>query len=78
MNTEIIVPALALRTDSGRLDEAATAWYAKRAVSTWIDRFLLSGTATQGNTLSEAERVSVLDLWRELVPTARLLACCWS
>ncbi len=78
MNPEIIVPALALRTAGGRLDETATKRYAQRAALTWVDRFLLSGTTTQGSTLSEAERVAVLDLWRELVPSARLVAGCWS
>lgn len=78
MHPDIVVPALAFRTSSGNLDEKATARYARRAASTWVDRFLLSGTTTRGEAFSESERGAVLDLWRDVSPPTRLLACCWS
>lgn len=78
MQAEIVVPALSLRTPTGNLDEKATAQYARRAASTWVDRFILSGTTTQGESLSEAERTAILDLWRDVAAPTRLLACCWS
>ena len=78
MDVEIVVPALALRDDSGRLDEAATAAYAARGAATWIDRFLLSGTTTHGDSMTLDERAAVLDIWLDVAPPARLLAGCWS
>jgi hypothetical protein len=78
MQADIVVPALNLRGATGSLDETETAEYARRAASTWIDRFILSGTTTQGEAFSEAERAVVLDLWCDVAPPGRLLACCWS
>lgn len=78
MNADIVVPALTLRTPSGHVDETATAKYAQRAATTWVDRFILSGTTTKGQRQSEAERTAVLDLWLGLASSTRLLACCWS
>jgi len=78
VHADIVVPALALRAVSGHLDEQAIAKYARRAASTWVDCFILSGTTTQGQSLSTAERAVVLDLWLDLTPATRLLACCWS
>lgn len=78
MDVEIVVPALALRDDSGRLDEAATAAYAARGAATWIDQFLLSGTTTRGDSMTLDERAAVLDIWVDVAPPARLLAGCWS
>jgi len=78
INAEIVVPALTLRDGSGRLDEVATAAYAARAADTWIDRFILSGTTTQGQSMTLDERAAVLDLWLDVAPSARLLAGCWT
>lgn len=78
MDAEIVVPALALRDSAGRLDEAATATYAARGAGSWVDRFLLSGTTTSGHAMSAAERAAVLDVWLDLVPAERLVACCWT
>ncbi len=75
---QIVVPALALRArDSGRLDPEATARYAQRAAGTWADAFILSGSTTRGDQLTVEERAELLDLWSGLVPTSRLVACCW-
>ncbi len=78
MEAEIVVPALTLRCPDGQLDVAATARYAERAVSTWVDRFILSGTTDAGHLMSEAQRASVLGLWLDVAEPRRLLPCCWS
>jgi len=78
VNAEILVPALALRDGRGRLDEGATAAYATRAATTWVDRFLLSGTTTRGQSMTLEERTAVLNLWLDVVPAGRLLAGCWT
>lgn len=75
---QIVVPALALRApDSARLDREATARYAQRAVRTWADAFILSGSTTRGDQLTIEERAELLDLWSGLIPASRLVACCW-
>lgn len=73
----VAIPALTFRTPNGRIDIDTTAKYAERAASTWIDTFILSGTTTEGDTFTVAERGAVLDIWREIAAPARLLACCW-
>jgi dihydrodipicolinate synthase/N-acetylneuraminate lyase len=78
MKAEIVVPALALRDEGGRLDAAATAHYARRTAETWVDRFLLSGTTTRGDRMTPDERAAVLDLWLDVAPATRLLAGCWT
>ncbi len=77
MKAQIIVPALTLRTADGKLDLAATAQYAERAVATWVDAFILSGSTTRGDLFTVAERAAILDLWLNLTDSARLLACTW-
>lgn len=74
---DIVVPALVLRTSSGSIDFPATRLYAKRAVATWVDYFILSGSTTQGQLLTPTERASVLDMWLDITEPVRLLACCW-
>jgi dihydrodipicolinate synthase/N-acetylneuraminate lyase len=74
---DIVVPALALRAASGSIDYAATRLYAKRAAATWVDYFILSGSTTQGQHLTPAERARVLDLWLDITEPGRLMACCW-
>jgi len=73
----LAIPALSFRGGDGALDEAATTAYAKRAADTWLSAFILNGTTTEGDTFSVAERSRVLDIWRALTSTDRLLACCW-
>jgi dihydrodipicolinate synthase/N-acetylneuraminate lyase len=77
MSFDIIVPALSFRSDAGGLDVSATARYAERAAGTWINRFILSGSTTRGDLLSISERASILDLWLQVAPPSRLIACCW-
>lgn len=74
----VAIPALTFRTDDGRLDVETTARYARRAVATWLDAFILSGTTTEGDSFTVAERATVLDLWREVTDDpGRLIACSW-
>lgn len=73
----LAIPALTFRTATGRLDEHTSAAYARRAVATWLSVFVLSGTTTEGDTFTSAERAAVLDIWRSLTHPERLLACCW-
>lgn len=78
MNPHIVVPALTIRTPEGGLDKQGTAQYAKRAASTWVDRFILSGTTARGYSMTERERLCVLRVWLDHTDPARVLACCWS
>lgn len=78
MNPQIVVPALTIRTPEGGLDEQGTAQYAMRAVSTWVDRFILSGSTARGYSMTERERLCVLRVWLDHADPARVLACCWS
>jgi dihydrodipicolinate synthase/N-acetylneuraminate lyase len=71
------IPALSFRDSAGRLDEATTAAYAQRAAATWLSCFILNGTTTEGDTFTVPERRAVLDIWRRVTTTDRLLACCW-
>jgi dihydrodipicolinate synthase/N-acetylneuraminate lyase len=75
---QIVVPALAFRTPDGKkLDVDATRLYAERAAHTWTDAFILSGSTTRGDLLSVDQRSELLDLWSDLLPVSRLVACCW-
>lgn len=78
MHPYIVVPALTIRTADGDLDITGTARYAQRAASTWVDRFILSGTTARGYLMTEQERLAVVRAWLDHVPPARVLACCWS
>lgn len=73
----VVVPALSLRTAEDGLHLDATRRYAERAVQTWIDTFMLSGSTTRGDLLTVAERAAILDLWLHLAHPSRLLASCW-
>jgi hypothetical protein len=74
---DIVVPALALRHDTGDTNYSATRQYAERAAATWVDYFILSGSTTRGQDLTAEQRAQVLDLWLEVAGPHRLLACCW-
>jgi dihydrodipicolinate synthase/N-acetylneuraminate lyase len=74
---DVVVPVLTLRTSAGGIDFAATRTYAQRAAASWVDYFIVSGSTTQGQMLTSAERADVLDLWLDTVQPGRLLACCW-
>lgn len=78
MNPNIVVPVLTIRTPEGGLDRQGTARYARRAASTWVDRFILSGTTARGYSMTEQERLCVLRVWLDHTDPARVLACCWS
>ncbi|MDQ3761998.1 MAG: hypothetical protein M3460_09970 [Actinomycetota bacterium] len=78
MNPHIVVPALTIRTLDGSLDTRGTARYAQRAVRTWVDRFILSGTTARGYLMTEQDRSCVLSVWLDYAEPARVLACCWS
>lgn len=78
MNPHIVVPALTIRTPEGSLDRPGNAQYATRAASTWVDRFILSGTTARGYAMTERERLGVLLVWLDHTDPARVLACCWS
>lgn len=78
MIADLVVPALTLRDAHGAVDSRATAEYASRAAATWADRFLLSGSTTRGWEGTTGDRAAVVDLWLDLAPTSRLVACCWS
>jgi len=73
---DIVVPALSFATH-GRLDRDAVRRYAERAAGTWVDVFLLSGSTTRGDLLTVADRAALLDLWLDVLPASRLMACCW-
>lgn len=73
----IVVPALHLSTAGGDIDLQLTRRYAERAASTWVDRFILSGSTTRGDLLTCEQRANLLDLWLEVTTPDRLLACCW-
>lgn len=78
MNPHIVVPALTIRTPEGSVDKQGTAQYAKRAASTWVARFILSGTTARGYSMTERERLCVLRVWLDHAHPARVLSCCWS
>lgn len=78
MHPYIVVPALTIRTSGGDLDKPGTARYAQRAASTWVDRFILSGTTARGYLMTEQERSSVVRVWLDHVKPERVIACCWS
>jgi dihydrodipicolinate synthase/N-acetylneuraminate lyase len=78
VNPHIVVPALTIRTPEGSLDRQGTAHYARRAASTWVDRFILSGTTARGYSMTEQERLCALRVWLDHTDPARVLACCWS
>lgn len=73
----VVVPALTFVQPDGRLDGTLIRAYIELASRTWIDRFLLSGSATRGDRLTVAGRARVLDLWLTCLPPGRLVACCW-
>jgi hypothetical protein len=74
---DIVVPALTLLDSAGTVDREATRRYAKRAVATWVDYFILSGSTTRGQDLTPGQRAEILDLWLDVTEPSRLLACCW-
>lgn len=78
MTPHIVVPALTIRTADGSLDKPGTAQYARRAASTWVDRFILSGTTARGYSMTERERLCVLRVWLDHTDPARVMSCCWS
>ncbi|NUR03770.1 MAG: hypothetical protein HOY79_46850 [Streptomyces sp.] len=73
----IVVPVLHLSTPDGEIDLQLTRRYAERAASTWVDRFIISGSTTRGDLLTCEQRLGLLDLWLQVAPPYRLLACCW-
>ena len=77
MSFEVVIPALAFRTPGNELDLALTRTYAERAVGTWTDRFILSGSTALGDLLTPTERALILDVWSEVTERSRLVACCW-
>ncbi|MGH8904752.1 MAG: hypothetical protein ACRDYA_24490 [Egibacteraceae bacterium] len=77
MEFEVVVPALHFHASDGRLDMDATRRYAVRAVGTWVDRFIVSGSTTRGDLLASAQRAALLDLWLDVADDSRLLACAW-
>lgn len=78
MHPYIVVPALTIRTPDGDIDKPGTARYAQRAASTWVDRFILSGTTARGYLMTEQDRSSLVRAWLDHVEPARVIACCWS
>jgi hypothetical protein len=74
---QIVLPALAQRNERGRWDDEATACYARRAASTWIELFIHSGSTARGDLFDLTERTAILDVWLEVAPATRLVACCW-
>lgn len=78
MHPYIVVPVLTIRTSDGDVDKPGTAQYAQRAASTWVDRFILSGTTARGYLMTEQDRSSVMRVWLDHVEPARVIACCWS
>lgn len=74
---EVVVPVLHLSATNGEFDYGTTRRYAERAASTWVDRFIVSGSTTRGDLLTIGQRAEILDLWLEVAPPQRLLACCW-
>jgi dihydrodipicolinate synthase/N-acetylneuraminate lyase len=74
----IVVPALTIRTPDGDLDAPGTARYAQRAASTWVDRFILSGTTARGYLMTAQNRSSIVRVWLDHVAPERVIACCWS
>ena len=42
-----------------------------------IDRFILSGSTTRGDSLSSVQRAAILDVWADVTQPSRLLTCCW-
>jgi len=77
MNAEVVVPVLTFVTAEGHPDMVSTGGYAERAATTWVDRFIVSGSTTRGDLLTVAERASLLDLWSAAAGPSRLLACTW-
>lgn len=73
----VVVPALHFPSEDGGIDVRLTRRYAETAASTWVDRFILSGSTTRGDLLTCEQRANVLDLWLEVTTPDRLLACCW-
>ena len=73
----VIVPVLHFFDARGGLDHARTRQYAEVATSTWIDRFLVSGSTAGGADLGTSDRAALLDLWAEAAGPDRLLACAW-
>lgn len=80
-------PALAVRavsTLTGRLSPPVgtvgkSGWIpAQRAASTWVDRFILSGTTACGCLMTERNRSSIVRVWLDHVAPERVIACCWS
>lgn len=78
MDPYIVVPALTIRTPRGDLDKPGGARYAQRAASTWVDRFILSGTTARGYLMTEQDRSSIVRVWLDHVEPERVIACCWS
>lgn len=76
-NFDVVVPVLALHNANGNIDFEATLRYARRASSTWVDYFILSGSTAQGHLLSAGDRTKIIDLWLGICEPTRLLACCW-
>jgi dihydrodipicolinate synthase/N-acetylneuraminate lyase len=74
---DVVVPALNFVDAAGRLDRDAIGRYADRAAATWVTAFLLSGSTTRGDLLTVAQRGEVIDLWLDVAPALRLIACCW-
>jgi dihydrodipicolinate synthase/N-acetylneuraminate lyase len=74
---DVVVPVLSLCVPGGGTDYVGTRRYAGRAASTWVDYLLVNGSTAEGHLLEHSERSRLLDLWLEMVPPSRLLACCW-
>lgn len=77
MDWTVVVPVLHMTDSAGQIDVVSTREYAERASRTWVDKFLVNGSTTRGDALSDLARRSVLDIWAESVGPDRLLACCW-
>ncbi len=73
----ICVPALNIPNGT-ELDLDACRRYAALAARSWADAFILSGSTTRGDTLSDQQRRTIVDLWLDVVDRRRLLACAWN
>jgi dihydrodipicolinate synthase/N-acetylneuraminate lyase len=78
VKTQVVVPVVAFHAADRQLEFGATREYAERAVATWPDRFIVSGSTFRGDLLSVRERAALLDLWLSLAEPSRLLACTWT
>jgi dihydrodipicolinate synthase/N-acetylneuraminate lyase len=77
MTGTIVVPTLTLLDSSGSPDVRANRAYAARACRTWVDRFLICGSTSRGDTLTHKQRTDLVDLWLDTAGADRIVACCW-